>query len=428
MKFLSKLFKNNKGPLPKTRLEKRDRDPAQYEVEKQRAKSAAVKDRLSLAKNPNTHLEILFYLAEDKDIKVRRAVAANPSTPLHVSEILAKDNDVDVKLALITRLSDLLPDLSQDQYAHLYAFAAAAMGILALDEVLKVRLALSTALRDELYAPPEVIKQLAKDLERQVSEPILKLCTIIPDDVLIEIIQQHPSPWAAEAIAGRREVSIEVSTVLIEKGDTKVGQALILNKTAKISDETLDNILSLALDKPEWHRPLALQSHLPARVIQQIVMFVDTSIHKLIFERADMDDETRNDLLDTISRRVNFLIDSEGNKITVSEKIKILIDRHELNDDAIKDALALREYDFVYDTLAYKSKLHVKIVKKMINTGSPKSVVSIVWKAGFTMRTALEVQKALAQIQPRELIYPKNGNEYPLSEKDMQWQVDFFSD
>ena len=45
-----------------------------------------------------------------------------------------------VKIALIKRLTGLLPDLSQDQYAHLYAFAAQALGILALDEVLKVRL------------------------------------------------------------------------------------------------------------------------------------------------------------------------------------------------------------------------------------------------------------------------------------------------
>ncbi len=44
------------------------------------------------------------------------------------------------------------------------------------------------------------------------------------------------------------------------------------------------------------------------------------------------------------------------------------------------------------------------------------------------MRTALEIQIRLAKIQPRDLLYPKNGDEYPLSEGDLKWQVEFFSE
>jgi hypothetical protein len=157
-------------------------------------------------------------------------------------------------------------------------------------------------------------------------------------------------------------------------------------------------------------------------------MFVDASVQKLIFERTDMDEAVRNDLMDTVSRRVNFLMDDKGKKITPIEKVKLLASKAELNDDAIKDALALREEEFVYAALALQSQISQGVVKKMINTGSAKAAVSIVWKAGFKMRTALEIQKTLAKIQPRELIYPKNGDQYPLSEKDMQWQVDFFSE
>lgn len=425
MKFLSKILGKEKKPLKV--VQKQERDPKRYEEERQKAKSSSTKDRLNLAKDPKTHLEILYYLADDQDKKIRRAVAANPSTPVHVSETLASDEDVDVKLALIKRLSALLPDLSQDQYAHLYAFAAQALGILALDEVLKVRLALSSALKDELYAPPEVASQLARDLEREVSEPILKFCAAVPDDVFVDILVQHPEDWVIEAIASRADIGEDVSTAVINTQNTKAGRILIENEMAQISDEAVDEIIRIAPEKPEWHKPLALQSHLPGRVIKEILMFVDSSIQKLIFERTDMDDETRNDLLDTVSRRMNFLVDEKGERVTPQEKVQLLIDKAMLNDDAVKDALALREYDFVYAAISQKSAVSEDIVKKMIQTGSAKAATAIVWKANLSMRTALEIQKTLAKIQPKELIYPKGGDQYPLTEEDLKWQIDFFN-
>lgn len=425
MGFFSKLL--GKGANKTSSLTKQDRDPARYDAERELAKSAQAKDRLKIAKNPQTHLEILYYLAEDEDEKVRRAVAENPSTPVHVSETLARDEDVDVRIALIKRLSSLLPDLSQDQYAHLYAFAAQALGILALDEVLKVRLALSSALKDELYAPPEVVSQLARDIEREVSEPILKFCAKVPDEVLIDILVQHPEDWVIEVIAGRADLTEDVSNAVIETNHVKAGQVLIENKTAKISDAGVDEILRQAPEKPEWHKPLALQAHLPARVMRQIITFVDMSVQKLIFERTDLDEDLREELSDTVTRRMSFLVDEKGERITPQQKASQMHGDGQLDDEAVCDALALREYGFVYSALALASGLPDDIVKKMIETQSAKATTAIVWKAGMDMRTALEVQKTLAKIQPRELLYPKNGDQYPMSDTDLQWQIDFFA-
>jgi len=426
IKFLSGLFK--KMPQTKTHnLGKQDRDHERYKVERDMARSDNTKDRLKLAKSPNTHLEILYYLAEDQDTKVRRAVAANPSTPVHASGVLAQDVDVDVRLALIKRLTVLLPDLSRDQYAHLYAFAVQALGILALDEVLKVRLALSSALHDELYAPPEVVSQLARDLEREVSEPVLKMCVRVPDDVLIDILVQHPEDWVVEAIASRNEVHEAVSQAIIGTKNIKGGRVLLNNKGARLNDVTIDTIIDMAQDTKEWHEPLALNTHLPAKIVREIISFVDLSIRKIMMERTDFDDETKNELETIISRRINFLVDDQGARITPELKAKNLHKVGMLNDEAIRDALALREYDFVLFALSVKTVLPIEIIRKIIGTGSAKAVTAIVWKGGFEMRTALEIQKIMGKIPPRELLYPRNGNEYPLSVDNLNWHVNFFS-
>ena len=307
--MFNKLFK--KSPKADLSLFKQKRDPQRYEAERELARSDNSKDRLKLAKSPQTHLEILYYLADDQDKKVRLAVASNPATPVHVSETLARDTEVDVRLALMKRLVTLLPDLSEKQYAHLYAFSVQALGILALDEVLKVRLALASALRDEAFAPPEVVNQLARDLERKVSEPILKLCAAVSDEVLIDILIQHPDDWVIESIAGRQNLSSDVTGAIVKTKHVKGGRVLIENASAKISDETLDLIIDQARETPEWHKPLAIQTHLPARVITTILDFVDKSIHKLIFNRSDLDAETRQDLMDTVKRRIGFMVDKK---------------------------------------------------------------------------------------------------------------------
>ena len=151
---LASLFGGKKSKTQKHGLPVKKSDPARYGDERSLAASLNVQDRLKLAKNPQTHLEILYYLAGDADDAVRLAVAKNESTPIQAAPVIAKDKSVEVRLALAHRLMALLPELSEEQHSQLYAFAAQALGVLALDEVLKIRLALSSVLKDMDCAPP----------------------------------------------------------------------------------------------------------------------------------------------------------------------------------------------------------------------------------------------------------------------------------
>lgn len=405
---------------------KQERDEGRYVKERDLAKTGTSKDKLKLARNPQTHLEILYYLAEDGDVSVRRAVAKNEATPLHVSAVLAKDDDIDVRMSLAERLMTMLPELDADQHSHLYAFAVQALGMLALDEVLKVRLALSSTLKDKAYTPPQVATQLARDIERQVSEPVLKLCAAIPDQDLVDILLEHPDSWVIEAIAGREDLSDLVSDAVIDTGSVPGGGALIANQNAHISESTLDKIVERARHTPEWHKPLALRKHLPPEIVREIVLFVDYSIQKLIAERTDFDEDTQNYIRETVTRRMSFLIDKKGNRIDPKKKVQELYAADKLDEYAISDAMALRENDFVIDALSMKTGLDQPVIKRMIGTHSAKAVTALCWKAGLSMRFALEMQKVLANVAARELLYPRNGEEYPMSEEDMDWQINFF--
>jgi uncharacterized protein (DUF2336 family) len=389
-------------------------DAAVYEQERQLAASQKISDRIKLAENPQTHLEILYYLAGDSDDDVRLAVAKNNSTPIQASPTIASDKSVDVRLALAHRLMTLLPELSQAQHAQLYAFAAQALGVLALDEVLKIRLALSSVLKDMACAPPEVVRQLARDIERQVSEPVLRYCAALP---------QH---WVIDAIASRTKISARVSQAVTESRDIPATTTLILNDGAEISDDTLTNIVERARETEQWHKPLCLRKHLPAFLMQEIVKFVDVTLHKFILERTDFDAVTRTAIEDTMKRRMRFLVDDKGARITPKDKVLALHKAGTLDEAVMSDALALREHDFIHMGLALKSKLPLETVKRMVDVKSAKALTALVWRTGYSMRYALDLQRELAKVPYNELLYPRNGVDYPLSPAEMEWQISFF--
>lgn len=403
-------------------------DRQQYEDEKKIAVSGDSGKRLTLAKNTKTHQEILYYLAEkDPDPRVRKAVAENSSMPVQVSTVLVKDRDEDVRLALAARLVDLLPDLSQDRHSQLYAFAVQALGDLALDEVLRIRVALSSTLKDLAQTPPSVAGQLARDIERQVSEPILRFCAALSDHDLLDILKSHPEGWALQAIASRDSVSEDVSKAVIEKEDESSGALLIENEGAKITHSLLEKIIEMAKKFPEWQKPTATRKMLPPSMARKLAEFVDESVRNLLEKREDFDAQTTQEITEVFRRRLDFAENAPKTDETGKEKLKRLLKDKTLDEEAISDALGMREKEFVIEALAHLLDAEAKEIKKVLYMKAPKALISIVWKAGLSMRLAFQIQRDFAHIPPKDLIYPRGGTDYPLSEEDMNWQLEFLN-
>lgn len=398
-----------------------------YEDARAIAEGGSEKQRLSLAKNTQTHKEILYYLAErDPSDMVRQAVARNNSTPLQVAPVQAVDPNVDVRLALAARLVKLLPDLSQDKHSQLYAFTVQALGSLALDEVLKVRKALAETLKDHAHCPPQIAMQLAKDLEREVAGPILKFCVALSDDDLLEIVQQHPAAWAAEDIAGRRKIPPMVSTAIVEKNNDAANQILLNNAGAEMTPDALEAIVERAREFPEWHQPLAVHKMLSKRAALYLAAFVDKAIHTMLLSRKDFDEATTQEITQVVRRRVEFEEDwkARGDE-TPQSRVARLYKKGGLDESVLSDALAIREYDFVIEALAFLAGAPRGTIDQTIELKAPKPFVAICWKAGIGMRLCQRLQQELVRIPHTDLLYPKGGTDYPMSDEELNWQLDF---
>lgn len=396
-----------------------------YEQEKQIARSPDQKARLTLASNSQTSQEILYYLAaHDPDPAVRSAVIGNKSTPVQAATILASDKDEDVRLLLAKRLVHLLPTLSLDRHSQLYAYCVQALGTLALDEVLKIRKALSTALQDHAHTPPKIAGQLARDLEREVSEPILRYCAALADEDLLDILKDHPAGWAVEAIAQRQSISTEISAAVIKTKNRPAGVLLLHNENAQISRDTLAEIITAAAQYPEWQKPAALHRHLPSDLAQELAAIADASVRDILLKREDFDEETVEDIAAIFQRRLAFAAEEERLPSPI-DRVEELIRNNALNEDSIADGLAMRDRAFVFAALAYRAQTTPKEIERIFALKAPKPIVALCWHAGTSMRLALRLQQELGQIPPPELLYPRDGFDYPLSTEEMKWQLEF---
>ena len=348
---------------------------------------------------------------------------------MHASATLAIDGNADVRIELANRLVKLLPDLSMDTQSQLYAYAVQALGTLALDEVLKIRRGLASSLKDHAYAPPAVAAQLARDIEREVSEPILRFCVALKDEDLIDVLATHPASWAAEAVARRSSISARVSKAVIKTGNKKAGTLLLTNKGAEINEDVLQVIIERAKEFPEWHEPLAKNHKLPPDMARQLSRYVDTRVRKLLEKKGEYDLQTTEVVTDATKRRIALAeeMSETKNKRTDNVVIKVnqLLAEGKLNEEVIADYVALKDEEFLIAALACLTGAKRQDMAKIFKIQKPQMICSVCWKAGLSMRFALRLQQEIAHIQPKELIYPKGGTDYPLEPKEMQWQLEF---
>ncbi len=110
----------------------------------------------------------------------------------------------------------------------------------------------------------------------------------------------------------------------------------------------------------------------------------------------------------------------------VREQVMVLDQRMLLDDEAMEQALLSGRNDFVIEALALRAEMEADLVRKIIATSSAKSITALAWKAGLSMRTAIQIQSRTGHIPPKNLLNARHGTDYPLSEAEMIKQIGKF--
>lgn len=406
-----------------------------YEKAKALAASEDPAVRLQLARRSDTQPEILYYLAVDAAEEVRRAIAENEATPAQAYLLLANDASEEVRRRLAEKVARLLPAMPEDEASKAREVAIQTLELLAQDELTRIRAALSEALKSATNVPHHLVKQLAQDVELIVSAPVLQFSPLLSDDDLREIVAGSAQSGALTAIARRVGLSAGVSDAIAATRDVSAVASLLANDSAQIREETLDLILDAAPGVESWHEPLVHRPNLPGKAAKRIAGFVAASLLKLLSERKDLPADALAEVRQVMEKRLDVKLeeakieeeeaesDAQTPMAEAEAKVKKLIKAKKLDNDAVQDAIERNDRNFVLQSLVQNGRIPMSVIQKALEARNGRLITALVWRAKFSMRTAVMIQRDIARVPPRMMLNARNGTDYPMSNPELEEQL-----
>jgi len=422
-----------------------------YGKEAEIARNGKLEERRRLAASMTTKPEILYYMAKDGDPDVRRALAGNKATPMQADTLLAKDADEGVRCDLVTKIGQMMPELNSKQKVKVRQWAVDTLEDMSRDQAVRVRLILAEVMREMTDAPPAVIRQLARDTDAMVANPVIEFSPVLTDKDLVTIIAEGANTARLKSMARRRDVSETVSDAIVATGDTEATAELLRNPGARISEGTLDRIADDAETKPELHEPLVGRPGLSAKAAKRLAEYVADNLVETLLARNDLSPDLAEQVRAVVQARLNAgampkMTEEEAaalggvgptqgasvmeadDRLTRDEALTLARDMNkkgQLTEGVIFDAIGRKDRNMAMAALAVLSDTKMAAVLKAFSTNSAKGIVSLVWQSGCSPKLAVELQQKLASLPPVEIIRPSSRAAYGLSEAEMEWQLEF---
>ncbi len=376
--------------------------------------------------------EMLYFLSNDDDAEIRRRVAANPTTPVQADVALSTDAEPEVREALGAKVARQLPEqLVEDDARN--STAIAILEHLVLDEEVRVRRIIAEALKTTDKAPLYIIQELARDIDEQVSTPILHHSPLLNDEELISIIEDAATPAQLKAMAERACVSEPLAQSIIETTDVEAISQLLLNPSAQIRENMLDRLIAEAEGISEWHEPLVLRPKLPFGAIRKIAEFVAGSLIDVLSQRHDIDDELREDLECRVRKRLDEEKLSGDEHVSrpleeIEAELRELYARGGLIEDYLRQYTDKGERDVIILSMAVLAEIPTIVSRRILASLSAKAIMSLGWKAGISASLSSRIQNTIGAIPAEDWILPDENEEYPFTQREMQWQLALFLD
>ncbi|HET8995685.1 MAG TPA: DUF2336 domain-containing protein [Acetobacteraceae bacterium] len=396
----------------------------------QRLQDADEATRVRLGASQATPPETLRQLAADASATVRAALAMNPAAPAQANHLLAHDADERVRTLLARKLASLAPHLSCDAQAALQLHAHETLLALVHDEAVRVRAAIADAVKEMPDAPRSVILQLAQDASVMVSEPVIRLSPLLGTEDLLALLSGAPPPAMLLAVSRRQGIEAAVSDAIAASADSAAIQALLSNPSAHIREATLDALIARAVGHADWHEPLVRRPALSARSARALSEIVATHLLEVLAARSDLPARLAEELRVRLAARLAPLpamLPPPDDQLTEDAltRARNTAAQGELTEAMLLQAAQRGDARLVSALLAVATSLPISVIDRAATLRSAKGLVSLTWKAGFTMRCATALQMMLARLAPDAILSAGPAGGFPLAVEEMRWQLDF---
>lgn len=403
---------------------KRLPEELRYEDARRVLESHQLEMKRELASREDAPQEALYYLACDDDPRVRGLVAANKSAPVQADELLHSDNDGEVRGELARKLSRLMPDMPLHERSAVQERVAGLLEKLAADELPRVRAIIAEEVAGCPTISATLARRLARDAEIAVCGPILEYSPLLSDEDLIEIIATSQAEGATAAVARRACVNTGVSDAIVSSHDDGAIGELLANKGARIREETMERVITRASGIKSWHKPLVMRPELSMRAMRRIATFVSRSLIEELRRTHDLDKETADWLRAKVQSKIER--GEEEHELAPREDIRDAYAAGRLGDEMVMEAATTSQRASVVLALSLLAGVPAQSIEEVFTAQSGRGIAALCWKGGLSMRTALAVQTYIAHVPQPNLVLPREGIAYPMTEDEMRWHLQYF--
>jgi uncharacterized protein (DUF2336 family) len=289
---------------------------------------------------------------------------------------------------------------------------------------------IADAIKELPNAPAELIRRLAGNADLSICEGIIRLSPLLTTDDLLALVAAAPATGTVQAVARRARLDPEISDAIAATSDSAAIRTLLANPSAQIREATLDALAARAVDHPDWHEPLVRRPWLPPRAARMLSEIVATHLLAELATRADLSPPLAEKLRARIAARLGpDTPDAVPARDTTAEdalaQARQVATRGELGEETLLTAARRGEARYAAALLAVAAGTPVSVVDRASSLRSAKGLVSLVWKAGFTMRVAVAMQTLLARLAPDAVLTGGAGGAFPLAVEEMRWQLEF---
>ncbi|MDR3539139.1 MAG: DUF2336 domain-containing protein [Acetobacteraceae bacterium] len=280
--------------------------------------------------------------------------------------------------------------------------------ILARDVEVTVRAALSASLRGTAKLPHDVALRLANDVEA-VALPILTHSLVLTDADLVTIVRAGSSAKLV-AVAGRPEVSEDVSAALITHADETAVATLMRNAAARISEISLNGAVDRFAGSTAVMDGMVKRDILPMTVAERLAVVVSEQLRDHLVRHHELSPSLASDI---VLRGREGAILQLGRGASAPELWHLLTQMHRnlrLTPSLILRAVCMGDIAFFEASLAVMASITVANAQVLIHDSGRQGLAALYKHAGLpqglfpAFRAAVDtIQSTGFDGEPRDL-------------------------
>ena len=274
--------------------------------------------------------------------------------------------------------------------------------LLVQDTARSVRKAIAENLKDNPYAPHDVIKSLADDTS-DIAEMVLEHSTVLTDADLVELIEASPEIRKLLAIAKRESISGNVSGSLISTGHNSVIHTLVSNDNAEIYERDIGHLIETHKNDQSLLDAMVCRGGMSVTYAEKLYSITAERMKKYLTRRQLLSWNIMGDTTDVVrdAAVVGFLARRMDEK-ELGDLINQMTRNNRLNYSLILRALCAGELQFFEMAMAKKSGIplvNARLLLCDMGQGFEAFYRSTDMPEGFMDAVRVIYQLAVAQFQ-----------------------------